>query len=52
MEGKTQGLVAVVTTSIVGVAAVYVAVKYAPAISQITKSGVSGLGTVAKGWQN
>lgn len=52
MSGQTGGLVTVITTSIVLVASVYLAIHYAPAIGTITSKSVAGVGTLARAWQN
>lgn len=52
MDGKDGGLVAVITTSIVLVAATYLAIHYSGAIGTITKATVKGAGTLGNAWQN
>lgn len=52
MDSKTGGLFGVIGTSIVTIAAFYVAIKYARPIGQIVGSGVQSYGKLARAWQN
>lgn len=52
MKGENAGVVGVIGTSIITIAAFYVAIKYARPIGQIVGSSVRAYGNLAQGWQN
>lgn len=52
MEGRTGGLLTVITTSIVLVSAAYLAITYSKSVGRITNTSVSALDNVARVWQS